>query len=271
MNSFPANDLVNMEPIKIIFEDEDLLVLDKPAGITVNRSETTKEPTIQDWTDEKLQISNDKLSIPQDKIEDYTSDEYFQQTFLQRGGIVHRLDKETSGILLVAKNWQTFKNLQAQFHDRVVEKTYLALVHGVLTPREGEIAIPVDRLPWDRHRFGVVPGGRPSVTIYQTLKLYVWKKRKQEKLSLVELYPKTGRTHQIRVHLKYLNHPIISDMLYAGRKTSRDDRRVLSRVFLHAAGIKFKHPKTGEDIEFKSELTTELQEFISSELEVEVN
>ncbi len=256
-----------MHPIKIIFENEDLLVLDKPAGITTNRSETTREPTIQDWTEEKLHINKDKISS--EKIEDYSSDKYFQQTFLQRGGIVHRLDKETSGILLVSKNWQSFKNLQSQFHDRVVSKTYLALVHGILIPKAGEISIPVDRLPWNRHRFGVVPGGRPSVTVYQTLNVYNWKNKKNEHLSLVKLYPKTGRTHQIRVHLKYLNHPIISDMLYAGRKTSRDDRRVLDRVFLHAAGIKFKDPSNGEDVEFKSELASELKEFMDKQLELE--
>ena len=256
-----------MQPHKIIFEDDDLMVLDKPAAVIVNRSETTSEPTIQDWTEQKLNITQ-VTTLNGDKHTEYTSDEYFQSTFLQRGGIVHRLDKETSGILLVAKNWQAFKNMQAQFHDRLVAKTYLALAHGVLTPSEGEISVPVDRLPWNRHRFGVVAGGRPSVTVYKTLRIYDWKTRKNEKVSLIELSPKTGRTHQIRVHLKYLNHPIVSDMLYAGRKTSRDDRRVLNRVFLHAVGIKFKHPRTGEDIEFKSVLPDELEGFITSELEI---
>src|SRR6185312_7050285 len=169
--------------ITILYEDADLLVVDKPAGITVNKSDTTTgELTVQDWTEEKLQIANTEWQKGK-KIEDYTSDEYFQQTFLDRGGIVHRLDKETSGILLVAKNWQAFKNLQQQFKDRTVQKTYLALVHGVLSPESGEIAIPVDRLAWNRHRFGVVKGGRPSTTFYTTRQIYLWQtKKKNEKL-----------------------------------------------------------------------------------------
>ncbi len=264
------------QQITILYEDEYLLVLDKPAGITVNASETTiHEQTVQDWTREKLKIKNEKLKVTRSVIlsdsegslanEDYTSDAYFEQAFLDRGGIVHRLDKETSGVLVVAKNWQAFKNLQKQFKDRTVEKTYLSLVHGVLLPSVGEISIPVDRLPWNRKHFGIVPGGRPSTTFYKVKASYMLKNT-SEKFSLVELTPKTGRTHQIRVHMQYLHHPIMSDFLYAGRKTSRDDRKLLSRVFLHASKISFTHPATGGRVSFESPLPEELRQFIDQRL-----
>ncbi|HUD44507.1 MAG TPA: RluA family pseudouridine synthase [Patescibacteria group bacterium] len=273
-----------MQDIKILFEDDAILVLNKPAGITVNKSDTTiHESTVQDWTERRLGIGKSSLSFlrkqesseNQDntgsriksgmtgQVTDYTSDEYFRQSFAQRGGIVHRLDKETSGILIVAKSWQAFKNLQQQFKDRLVEKTYLALVHGVLSPQAGEISVPVDRLPWNRRQFGVVPGGRESTTFYKTLQTYSLQGKQPENFSLVDLTPKTGRTHQIRVHMKYLNHPIVSDFLYAGRKTARDDRKLLERVFLHAAKISFNHPVTRERIHFESPLPEELQSSIN--------
>src|SRR6185312_12189983 len=110
--------------IPIVFEDDSLLVLDKPAGITVNKSDTTiHDETVQDWTEERLGIKNNELRIKHDEEKDYTSDAYFEQAFHDRGGIVHRLDKETSGILLVAKNPQVFKHVQQQFKDRTVQKT----------------------------------------------------------------------------------------------------------------------------------------------------
>lgn len=256
--------------IGIIYEDDEILVLDKPAGITVNRSETTKELTVQDWTEKKLGIANQKLQVGEDteKISDYTSDAYFQQAYIDRGGIVHRLDKETSGILIIAKNPHSLKELLRQFKNREVQKTYLALVHGNLVPKEGEINVPVDRLPWNRRQFGIVPGGRESVTLYKVLesKYVVVNKKTIEPVSLVELAPKTGRTHQIRVHMKYSNHPIFSDFLYAGRKTSARDRKLLNRVFLHAAKISFHHPKSGKEMRFTSPLPKELQEFISQYL-----
>jgi 23S rRNA pseudouridine1911/1915/1917 synthase len=243
-----------MSEIKIIFEDENLLILDKPAGITVNKADTTKdEPTIQDWVEEKYKIHNTN------PIAGDAND------FNNRAGIVHRIDKETSGILVVAKDPVSFANLQLQFKERKVEKTYLALVHGLVNPPKGEIIVPVGRLPWNRHRFGVLAGGKEAQTFYKTLSIYELKLKKQvEKLTLLELKPKTGRTHQIRVHLKYINHPIFADPLYAGRKTARDDRKLLSRVFLHAAGISFIHPKTNLKLNFESLLSSELKNLLSS-------
>lgn len=240
--------------VKIIFEDEQILVLDKPAGMIVNRSDTTKgETTLQDWVENKFSILNFKFSIDN------------ETDFYKRAGIVHRLDKETSGIILAAKTLDAFVNLQSQFKERKVQKTYLALTHGKIEPMEGEINVAVGRLPWNRKRFGVLPGGRESVTMYKVLgiKYYVSGKNK-EPLSLVELHPKSGRTHQIRVHLQYIKHPIFADPLYAGRKTSRNDRKLLPRVFLHAAKISFFHPETSEPLSFETPLPGELVKFLAT-------
>ena len=258
-----------MEP-RVIFEDNDLLVLDKPAGMIVNRSDTTKgEKTVQDVVEDYLKITNPKLQIPNkskipnSNIQNNLDFKDSDLVFRSRAGIVHRLDKETSGILLVAKNPQAFINLQAQFKERKVQKTYIALAHGKIEPEVGEINVSVGRLPWNRKRFGVIADGRESVTKYKTinnLQLTI----DHEPLTLLELYPKSGRTHQIRVHLQYIHHPIFSDPLYAGRKTSRNDRKLLSRVFLHASKISFCHPAKNEMVSFESPLPEELNKFLET-------
>ena len=242
-----------MTEIKVIYEDDDILVLDKPAGITVNRSDTTKgEETVQDWIETNSKIKPSDLEGKE------------ETDFYKRSGIVHRIDKETSGILLAAKNLNAFEELQRQFKERIVKKTYLALSHGKVVPSEGEINVPVGRLPWDRKKFGVLAGGRESVTRYKVLSVMSLAiGKKEEQMSLLELNPLSGRTHQIRVHLKYNGHPIFSDFLYAGRKTSRDDRKVLARVFLHAHKISFIHPVTKETVSFQSPLPSELETIIS--------
>ncbi len=276
---------------QIIFEDSDLLIINKPAGITVNRSDTTsREETVQDWAEAHLQVPQ-VARVPQVSQEETnearggtrgTFDT--RDIFIERGGIVHRLDKETSGILIIAKNPQSFENLQSQFKNRTVKKTYLALVHGKVEPDKGEINVPVGRLPWNRKRFGVMPGGRESKTKYKVLSVvgqsvrtdkpkteqHETENRKQrtdnrdvEYLSLLELYPETGRTHQIRVHLKHINHPIFSDELYAGRKTARNDRKLLNRVFLHASKISFNHPAKGESFSFEAPLSEELENLLT--------
>ncbi len=243
---------------KIIFEDRELLVLDKPAGMIVNRSDTTKgETTLQDFVEDYLKITRSEPKI--DKTLSYG--EQAKLDFVNRAGIVHRLDKETSGIILVAKTLDAFLNLQAQFRERKVRKTYIALTHGKIEPEIGEINVAVGRLPWNRKRFGVVSEGRESITKYKVLSIKYLGKDK-EPLTLIELYPKSGRTHQIRVHLQYIKHPIFADPLYAGRKTSKNDRKLLPRVFLHASKISFNHPLTNELLNFETPLPEDLNIFL---------
>lgn len=247
-----------MHDVEVLFEDKDLLVLVKPSGLIVNRSDTTGNvPTLQDFVEKQTKI-NYFTSSRKGSDSSYETPE---EMFAKRSGIVHRLDKETSGIMLVAKNLETFIDLQKQFKERVVQKTYLALSHGKIVPEEGEISVPVGRLNYNRMRFGVVAGGRESITKYKVLHYYTNPKTK-ETLSFVELYPKTGRTHQIRVHLQYLGHPIFGDELYVGRKVSREDRKVLPRVFLHASQITFLHPTNHKEMHFKALLSKELQEVL---------
>ncbi|MBU1323031.1 RluA family pseudouridine synthase [Patescibacteria group bacterium] len=197
--------------VKIIFEDNDLLVVDKPAGMVVNRAQTTRgQLTLQDWLMKEKQI------------------------LIDRAGIVHRLDKETSGVLVVAKSEPVMKALQEQFKRRLVKKTYWCLVHGLVVPKEGRINLPISRNPFNRQRFGVFIGGREAETDYQVLNYY---HLGLEKFSLVEVKPKTGRTHQIRVHFKNLGFPLVGDEWYGGRKTSKKDRVWCPRLFLQAMAI----------------------------------
>jgi 23S rRNA pseudouridine1911/1915/1917 synthase len=241
-----------MEP-KVIYEDSAFAVIDKPSGMTVNRADTTRgEVTLQDAI-----ISIFGLDEPRIKVDE----QGFRNAFLERSGIVHRLDKETSGLILVAKTESAFSTLQQQFKNRTVHKNYVALVHGEVKPGDGEINAPIGRESWNRMRFGVVAGGKEAFTKYQVLERRLLRGNK-EKLSLVSLEPKTGRTHQIRVHMKYLGYPLFADFLYAGRKTQRDDRKYLARVFLHAAEISFSHPATGEGLMFRSDLPEELRQFL---------
>lgn len=230
-----------MEP-KIIFEDKYILVIDKPSGWITNSSSTAKEqPVVEKWLQENFQfpIFNFRLA---------------------RHGIVHRLDKETSGVLVVAKTKNAFDRLQIEFKERKVQKTYIALLHGKLEG-EGKIEAEIGRLPWRRERFGVFPGGRKSETKYKVIKFYP---AERGGVSLVEFFPKTGRTHQIRVHAKYIGHAIVSDEFYAGRKTARNDRKFCPRLFLHASKIKFIHPQSGKLVEFESDLPDDLREVLQS-------
>lgn len=229
-----------MEP-RIIYEDDSFFVIDKPAGWIVNEATTTKnQPVLQTWLRQ--------FDYP--LVGDVDS----------RHGIVHRLDKETSGVMIVAKDKDSFDKLQAEFKNREVQKTYIALVHGKLTPEEGKVEVPVGRLPWRRDRFGVVAGGRNSLTLYKVVEFFPGNNAGH---TLVEFYPKTGRTHQIRIHCKYIGHAIVSDEFYAGRKTARNDRKWCPRLFLHAKNIKFIHPVSGEPVEFSTDLSNDLVEVLN--------
>ncbi len=245
-----------MQTPQILFEDQDLLLIDKPAGMIVNKADTTRNMlTVQEWAEKFLNIKIGKIINEMSEFE-------------KRGGVVHRLDKETSGVLVLAKNESAFVNLQAQFKGRNVKKTYIALCHGKIVPEEGQINVPIGRLPWNRTRFGFLTEGREASTHYKVVSVKKLElDKKSELLSLVEVYPQTGRTHQIRVHMRYIGHPIFADELYAGRKNAKRDRKLLPRHFLHAIKITFTHPSSGEVLTFESLLPPDLSDFLATLLD----
>lgn len=274
----------------ILYEDDQLLVINKPYGVVVNRARTVKEPTVQDWASSVIPSLKNVISSeardPQrvSKVQGDSSPNSdwirndSQSDFYSRSGIVHRLDKETSGCLILAKTPAALFKLQAAFKERRVHKMYIALIHGKLVPETGEINAPVGRLPWNREQFGVVPGGKEAYTKYKVSAYYTSDGGRQvrpsrtrrdssevesSRFTLVELFPQTGRTHQLRVHMKYLGFPIVGDYLYAGRKQQRDDRVWCPRVFLHAAKIEFPHPVTRNIIKVTSPLPPELKKVLS--------
>ena len=220
--------------IKKIFEDQHLMVISKPAGMVVNIAKTTKNMvTVQDW----LIKNNFGAGV-------------------ERNGIVHRLDKETSGVLIIAKTSEVMGDLQKQFKERKTRKEYLTLVHGEVKLGSGKIQAPITRNPFNRVKFGVFVGGKKAETSYQVIDVYEYK---GEKLSFLKVKPKTGRTHQIRVHLKYINHPVVADNLYAGRKTSKKDRQWCFRLFLHAHVLEVFHPILKKKMRLEDKLAEDLQ------------
>jgi len=229
-------------PLDILYQDADLLVINKPAGMVVH-------PAAGNWHGT---LVNAVL---------YHCPDLEGVGGVHRPGIVHRLDKDTSGVILVAKNDAAHRALQAQFQARTVRKTYWALVYGLLTPAQGEIAAPIGRDPRDRKRMAVVQsGGRPAATRYETLDSYRLPAT-GERLSWLACHPLTGRTHQIRVHLAYVKHPIVGDEVYC---TRRKTAVRCPRQFLHAERISFRLPSTGEETEFSALLPADLHAVLAA-------
>ena len=217
-------------PLSIVFEDEVLIVIDKPAGMTVHPAPGNEDRT----------LANAVLAHAPD-IEGIGGE--------RRPGIVHRLDKDTSGLIVVAKNERTHAHLSDQFKGREVGKVYLALVTGHPSPPEADIDAPIGRHPRDRQRMAIVSTGRPSITRYNVVSRY-------KRASLVEARPRTGRTHQIRVHLASVGHPVVGDSTY-GRAVEG-----LSRQFLHAHQLAFTHPVSGEPMSFTAALPDDLETYL---------
>lgn len=233
-----------MEKIKIIYQDKWLMLIDKPSGLIVNRSATAKKETLQDWLEKKIKIKKSTIE---------EGDDFFQRT-----GIVHRLDKETSGLLLVAKNRKIFYKLLENFKKREVEKKYLALVHGQIKPKKGDIKLPLKRNKFWRTKMSVDLFGRQAMTEYQLLAYY--QNKEKEFFSFLELNLKTGRTHQIRVHLSYLGYPLVADRIYLNKKKLKKDILWCPRLFLQAKKISFIHPYYQKKMTFELKLAKDLQE-----------
>ena len=219
-------------PITVVYQDAELVVIDKPAGLSVHPG-----PGHPDRT-----LVNGLLALCPD----------IQGIGGQiRPGIVHRLDKDTSGLMIAAKTQFAHNRLSQQIKDREVSKGYMALVEGAPSPESGMIEVPIGRDTRRRTRMAVVPGGRESRTGYRLLE-------RVGGYSLLELQLHTGRTHQARVHLAWLGHPLLGDGIY-GRRSP-----LLPRHFLHAHRLSFAHPTSGESLEFQSPLPPDLQAALDS-------
>jgi len=213
-------------PVSVVYQDDDLVVIDKPAGLAVHPGPGHPDTTL---VNALLAMCPDIQGIGGEI----------------RPGIVHRLDKDTSGLMVVAKTHQAHTSLSAQIKAREVTKGYLALVEGTPSSEQGKVDVPVGRHPRRRTRMAVVVGGKEARTSYKVREEFPGH-------SLVELYLETGRTHQIRVHMAHIGHPLVGDELYG--KTSP----LVDRHFLHAFHLAFNHPTSGEPLEFQTALPGDL-------------
>jgi len=232
-------------PLNILYEDSSVIVIDKEAGMVVHPAPGHSSGTL---VNALLFHCKDLSGVGG----------------MLRPGIVHRLDKDTSGVMMATKNDHAHKELAAQFKLHTVKRRYKALVYGEMEPR-GKVDLPLGRHPVDRQKIAVVKNGRNAVTHWRVMETY-------QGVSFVELRLETGRTHQIRVHLAKSGHPVIGDQKYASVKRSleikskivRDKVAYLKRQALHASVLGFKHPDTGEYMEFSSELPEDINEILIS-------
>ncbi|MGA9117954.1 MAG: RluA family pseudouridine synthase [Bacteroidota bacterium] len=236
-------------PLEIVYEDADLLVVNKPAGMVVHPAHGNYHGTL---VNALLHYVRSLSTLNDASI---------------RPGIVHRLDKDTSGLLVVAKNDVTHARLAKQFSTRTISREYYAIVWGLFSEATGVIEAELGRSKSDRKKMAVVKEGKKAITRYEVIKEY-------EYLSLVRLHLLTGRTHQIRVHLAHINHPVFGDPTYNGRHlvagpgTPRQKAEVerllhiIPRQALHAKTLVFVHPATGEKVSFDSELPEDMKEVL---------
>ena len=234
-------------PLDIVYEDEEIIVINKPAGMVTHPGAGATSGT----------LANGLVY-------------YFNQISHQpprrggssRPGIVHRLDVGTSGLIVVAKTDRAHLNLAEQFESRTIAKSYVAMVYGVVKEDSGKIEAPIGRDPRSRVKMSVTRNGRVALTLYRAVKRF-------DEFTLLDLEIKTGRTHQIRVHLAHIKHPVVADPTYdAGRANSIKNAKLraavarLDRPFLHAARLGFSHPSSGEKMEFAAPLPRELSDFL---------
>jgi 23S rRNA pseudouridine1911/1915/1917 synthase len=231
-------------PLEIVFEDDYVIVINKPAGLVVHPAAGIQSGTLANALAYHFQRLSNAGSI--------------------RPGIVHRLDKDTSGLLVAAKTESSHENLSDQFRAREVFKSYIALVYGVVKQESGRIEQPIARDPRNRTRMAIVAGGRGALSLYKVRRSY-------DSFTLLDVELKTGRTHQIRVHLSWFKHPVVGDELYGGGRDNnvqdvqlRARIRKLKRQFLHAEQLSFQHPQTGEQMRFVAPLPPELTDLLET-------
>jgi len=229
-----------MEEVKIIYEDENLLAINKPAGVVIHGSCNLKQETLVDWLLKNYPEIKGVGDLPA------------QAGDSERPGIVHRLDKDTSGVLLIAKNQKSFEWLKNKFINREIRKKYLVLVRGIIKDNNGVIDLPIGRskTPLKRLASEKARGKlREAITEYKVIKRF-------DKYTLVEAFPKTGRTHQIRAHFKAIGHPVVGDKLY-GKLDAK-----LSRQFLHAQYLELT-TQNGARIKIEADLPEDLKNFLN--------
>ena len=229
-------------PLEIVFEDDHVIVINKPAGLVVHPAAGVNSGTLANALAYHFQQLSNAGSI--------------------RPGIVHRLDKATSGLLVAAKTESAHESLSDQFRAREVFKSYVALVYGVVKQESGRIEQPIARDPRNRTRMAIVARGRGALSLYKVRRSY-------SAFTLLDVELKTGRTHQIRVHLAWLKHPVVADELYGGGRDNsvqdvqlRARIRKLGRQFLHAEQLGFRHPQTGDPMKFVAALPAELTQLL---------
>jgi 23S rRNA pseudouridine1911/1915/1917 synthase len=217
--------------LRVVYDDDDLVVVDKPVGVAVHPSPGWTGPTVVGG----LAAAGYRIAT---------------SGAAERQGVVHRLDVGTSGLMVVAKSEHAYSRLKQAFRERIVDKTYHALVQGHPDPLAGTIDAPIGRHPTADYKWAVVAGGKPSVTHYEVIEAF-------PAASLVEVHLETGRTHQIRVHFAALRHPCVGDLTY-GADPRLADRLGLTRQWLHAVRLGFPHPGSGQWMEFESPYPADL-------------
>ncbi|NIP24273.1 MAG: RluA family pseudouridine synthase [Phycisphaerae bacterium] len=233
-------------PLNIIYEDEDIIVLNKQADMVVHPARSNTHGTLVN----ALAFYADKLSSGLGEF---------------RPGIVHRLDKDTTGVMVATKNEGAQWRIAKQFERRQVDKSYLAIVHGVPELTADRISAPLGMHPRVREKYAIRPGiGKESITFYEVVESF-------RGFSLLKLTPKTGRTHQIRVHLSYIKHPIVADDMYGGKLVypwqlkdaeTAVEEPIISRFALHASTLEFKHPTTEKVVKFEAPLHEDMQNLL---------
>lgn len=257
------------DKLEIIYEDSYVLAINKPSGLVVNRSITHKVgPTLQDLVEshlpeghfiplgEKLEQSMiNNAAIDDSEIEN-VEEEVFStpEDFTSKSGIIHRLDKDTSGVILVGKSYDVFIDIQKQFKNRKIKKEYRAVVYGRVSEDYFQIDAPLKRNPRNRMKYGVGLDGKSASTFFEKINEFT---KGENRYSSLKVFPETGRTHQIRVHCAALNHPVASDPIYCTKNVYVKTLADFDRLMLHAFHITFKHPITREVMTLEAPLPAE--------------